>query len=324
MSERVPFSTHGFAVVVCRNFDGKWLAVKETRNRGWWLPAGLVDPGEDFIQAAHRECFEEAFVRIVIKGVLRVEHSVYAPTHARMRVIFFAEPIDSNQMPKTIADKESEEARWVTLEELKILAKKMPGLRGPELYEWGSYIEKGGSVAPVHFLCREDENVPLTLSAVTQGAPGKEFHEFIEAVEQGNEKLVKKQLLAGFNCNSKINSKDWTPLHLACHANQENILVLLLLSGASIEAKTHKNRTVIHFAAQSTPQILLSVLLGIYQFENPADIVNSKDNDGDTALHFAASMSGKGFIWNLLIENGADPNIPNNKGLTALDIVSNE
>ena len=52
-----------------------------------------------------------------------------------MRVIFFAMPIDHNQVPKTISDKESEEARWVSLEDLKILAKKSPGLRGPELYE---------------------------------------------------------------------------------------------------------------------------------------------------------------------------------------------
>ena len=321
MSERVPFSTHGFSVVVCRNFDGRWLAVKETRNRGWWLPAGLVDPGEDFIQAAHRECLEEAFVRIAIKGILRVEHSVYAPTHARMRVIFYAEPIDSNQVPKTISDRESEEARWVTLDELRILAKKSPGLRGPELYEWGSYLEKGGSVAPVHFLCREDENIPLTQSAVT--SQGKDFQIFVQAVEQGDEETVKKKLVNGVNCNNKINNKDWTALHLACHANQESIVAMLLLAGGDIEAKTHKNRSVLHFAAQSKSKILQMVLLGIYKSNTPEDVVNQTDEAGDTPLHFAASMNGKGISWDLLVENGADPNIPNSKGLTPLDIVSN-
>ena len=27
---------------------GKWLAVKETKNRGWWIPGGAVDCGETF------------------------------------------------------------------------------------------------------------------------------------------------------------------------------------------------------------------------------------------------------------------------------------
>ena len=107
---RSPFSTHGFSVVVVRNHDGRWLAVKETRNRGWWLPAGLVNEGETFFQAAHRECREEANVEIELKGILRVEHSVYGPTSARMRVVFYAVPVDDRQIPKDYPDKESEEA----------------------------------------------------------------------------------------------------------------------------------------------------------------------------------------------------------------------
>jgi hypothetical protein len=36
-----------------------------------------------------------------------------------MRVIFFAEPKDKKQIPKQVEDKESVEARWVTLEQFK-------------------------------------------------------------------------------------------------------------------------------------------------------------------------------------------------------------
>jgi 8-oxo-dGTP pyrophosphatase MutT (NUDIX family) len=93
-SERTIFRSNNFAVVICRNFDGKWLAVKETRQRGWWIPAGAVDFNESFILAAHRECFEEAGIEIEIKGVLRVEHKVQG-NQARMRVVFFAQPIDN-------------------------------------------------------------------------------------------------------------------------------------------------------------------------------------------------------------------------------------
>jgi hypothetical protein len=66
-----------------------------------------------------------------------------------MRVIFYAEPADRNQTPKQFPDKESEEARWVTIEDLKALGFQEPGLRGDELVEWGTYIENGGHIAPL-------------------------------------------------------------------------------------------------------------------------------------------------------------------------------
>lgn len=100
---RTIFKTVSFALVICRNFDGKWLAVNESRGRGWWIPAGAVDLGESFEEAAKRECMEEAGIEINLKGVLRVEHKVTGDK-ARMRVVFFAEPIDENQHPKSIAD----------------------------------------------------------------------------------------------------------------------------------------------------------------------------------------------------------------------------
>lgn len=88
-------------MVIVRNFDGRFLAVNETRNRGWWIPGGAVDKGESFYDAAHRETWEEASIKINIKGVLRVEHSVEpGGSNVRMRVIFFAEPKDDKQVPK--------------------------------------------------------------------------------------------------------------------------------------------------------------------------------------------------------------------------------
>ncbi len=79
--------------------------------------------------AAIRECFEEASVKVELKGVLRVEHSVSGADSARMRVIFYAEPIDDKQVPKKVADSESLEARWVTPNEFM----KLDKIRGHEL-----------------------------------------------------------------------------------------------------------------------------------------------------------------------------------------------
>ncbi len=68
--------------------------MNETNNRGWWIPGGGVDPGESFDAAAYRECREEANIDIELKGVLRVEHALQGSDSARMRLIFYAEPID--------------------------------------------------------------------------------------------------------------------------------------------------------------------------------------------------------------------------------------
>ena len=119
--ERVAFETDGFSVVVCKHpDDGRFLAVKETKRRGWWLPAGHVDSGQNFVEAAFRETMEEAGVEVNLIGILAVEHTVSYDNHARMRVIFYAEPCNPDCTLKTIPDDESECAAWMTLEDLEV------------------------------------------------------------------------------------------------------------------------------------------------------------------------------------------------------------
>lgn len=120
MSTRIQFQTDGFSLVVCRHPDGRFLAVKETKGRGWWLPAGHVDAGQNFVEAALRETVEEAGLEVNLKGVLAVEHTLCSNTTARMRVIFYAEPADPHAIPKTIPDKESECAAWLSLSHLQV------------------------------------------------------------------------------------------------------------------------------------------------------------------------------------------------------------
>ena len=88
-------------MIICRNpKTGKFLAVNETKNRGWWIPGGAVDAGETFRMAAVRECMEEAGIDIELKGVIAVEHRLFSESGYKMRVIFYAEPRDPNQIPK--------------------------------------------------------------------------------------------------------------------------------------------------------------------------------------------------------------------------------
>ena len=90
----------------------------ETRNRGWWIPGGAIDAGENFMQGAKRECLEEAGIDVDLKGILRVDYGVQGD-QARMRAIFYAEPSTPEQARslKTVADSESVMAKWVTLDE---------------------------------------------------------------------------------------------------------------------------------------------------------------------------------------------------------------
>lgn len=153
------FTMLGITLVVCRNAEGKWLAVKETRNRGWWLPGGRVDPPETFFEAGLREVKEEAGIDVVLKGILRVEHNITSSTFERLKVVFYAEPKDENDSIKSIPDLESEEARWVTIDELLKLDQERPGWRGPELYEWATYLEEGGAIYPLSLLTEEGNDV---------------------------------------------------------------------------------------------------------------------------------------------------------------------
>jgi ADP-ribose pyrophosphatase len=55
--------------------DGKYLLVQETQEhcRGQWnIPAGGVDDGENVIDAAKREVFEETGCKVEITGILEI------------------------------------------------------------------------------------------------------------------------------------------------------------------------------------------------------------------------------------------------------------
>jgi ADP-ribose pyrophosphatase YjhB (NUDIX family) len=143
-----PVNLYAFAlVVVRRKEDGKYLLVQEFAQSGYWLPGGRVDNSENLEVAAIRETQEEAGVDINLIGVLTIQ---FNHPHGRLRVIYYAEPKDKNQKPKSIPDYESVGASWVSPEELN----KIP-LRGNEPLIWIDYLEKGGQIYPLSVFTRE-------------------------------------------------------------------------------------------------------------------------------------------------------------------------
>lgn len=147
---RDPLSLHAFALVLVRR-DERVLVVRETQHGGgWYLPAGRVEPGESLMDAAVRETLEEAGVPITLEGVVRVE---YTPVGhgVRVRAIFTARPSDDTP-PKSVPDEHTEEARFVTLEELAALP-----LRGGEVESIARFVLGGGAVHPLSVLGNEGE-----------------------------------------------------------------------------------------------------------------------------------------------------------------------
>ena len=69
--------------------------------------------------AALRECREEAGIDVKLRGILKIDHGVKSEI-ALMRVIFYAEPssIEMCENLKSLPDDESQEAKWVTNNQL--------------------------------------------------------------------------------------------------------------------------------------------------------------------------------------------------------------
>jgi phosphatase NudJ len=151
---RPPIPTYYFALVVVRRKTARgeeFLLVHENKkDRGWYLPAGRVEPGEKITRAARRECLEETGVKIVIDGILRIEHEP-REGDARCRVFFTGRPKDENAAtPKSEPDSESLGAAWVTLDELPKYS-----LRADEVADVLRYVASGGEVVSPHILTPE-------------------------------------------------------------------------------------------------------------------------------------------------------------------------
>jgi phosphatase NudJ len=270
MDKRIAFSTHGFSVVVIRHpKTQKWLAVNETRGRGWWLPAGHVDRGQTFRDAALAEAQEEAGISIKFDGLLAIEHTLQSSSDARMRVVFLASPSDPEAPIKTVPDAESLGAEWMTVEQLKDLAALPPpkGLRGKELLRWAMYIEAGGPIAPIEMLQDEDDGPCEALSKLqTKGLDrqhalvNRDEAPLLLAARHGDVAALKSALENGANIEVVTMPKHWSALHLAVDVQAEEVVRTLLLAQANANATTHKGRTPLHMACDR-PSVAITRLL---------------------------------------------------------------
>ena len=147
---RGPIPTWCFAFVVVRRGDRFLLVEERKHGGGWYLPAGRVELGETFAEAAVRETQEEAGLAIVIDGILRVEHTPMPGGSARLRVIFAASPADPDAEPRTTPNEHTLGARFMTLEETRGVR-----MRGADARAMIEAVAAGAAVAPASVLTHE-------------------------------------------------------------------------------------------------------------------------------------------------------------------------
>ena len=141
------------ALVVVREGD-RYVLVDEHRDRGWYLPAGRVDPGESIVEGARREVREEAGLEVELDGIIRIEHTpAQGHRDARLRVVFVAHVVGGAL--KTEADDESRGAAWVGVHELYRYR-----LRSPEVIRHIRYVAQGRPIAPMSLLAEEGAPYP--------------------------------------------------------------------------------------------------------------------------------------------------------------------
>ena len=134
----------------------------------------------------------------------------------------------------------------------------------------------------------------------------------IQAARDDDLETVRSLLASGVD----VNMEDYdgrTALGWAAYKGHTEICRFLVENGADVEAKSKKGITPLMLAADQSHMRICMLLL-----EKGADIDAKTTDNGQTALMTAASKRENGAIVTLLLENGAEVNMENDKGATAL------
>jgi ankyrin repeat protein len=169
---------------------------------------------------------------------------------------------------------------------------------------------KGGDVSTIQLLA-EQYNVGIEVRS--KGEKDKGFTLLMIAVGQGKEaairhlKCLKADLKATDNTGRGL-------LHLAVNRNDLKTVQLLVDLGVQTGTMDDDRNTPLHHAATEGYQEIAGFLIK----ETPG-LVNSENQDRETPLDSAAE-AGSVNILELLVENGARVDLPNNEGATALHL----
>ncbi|MGD8716992.1 MAG: ankyrin repeat domain-containing protein [Desulfobacterales bacterium] len=147
-------------------------------------------------------------------------------------------------------------------------------------------------------------------------SPSDINEKMVKAAMEGDTAAVVELLAKGADVNAKGRYSGWTPLILAARRGETGLVNFLLSYGADVNEKSDvRNRTAIMEAARNRKVETVKALL-------TADPdVDAVDWEGYTVLMFAA-VSGQSDIVDVLLTHGADVNVKNKVGSSALTMAS--
>lgn len=137
--------------------------------------------------------------------------------------------------------------------------------------------------------------------------------DFYEAIRASDIERVKKVLA---DEELDVNARDregWTPLHIAVHDGNRDMIQLLIARGADVNVRDRSGRTPLYQITFWNDVKAADLLLS-----KGAD-VNAKDNNGSMALHNAVK-EGYRDVARLLLIKGADVNAEDNDGNSPLKL----
>lgn len=109
-----------------------------------------------------------------------------------------------------------------------------------------------------------------------------------------------------------VNNMGQTPLYLALMYGYNDVALFLIEHGADPSAQAYDKHTPLHMASRQGLEVVAQELIA-----NGADI-NVLDNEGKTPLHESINWHSGAVL--LLLENGADPKIPDHNKVPLHDI----
>ncbi|KAB2018874.1 hypothetical protein ES319_D08G259900v1 [Gossypium barbadense] len=136
----------------------------------------------------------------------------------------------------------------------------------------------------------------------------------LEAAAGCGEELIVELLLAHKASTERSEWSSWGPIHRAAVGGHVEVLRLLFLKGANVDALTKDGNTALHLAVEERRKDCIRLLLAN---GSKPDVRNTKE--GDTPLHIAAGL-GDEQIVKLLLQKGANKDIRNKTGKTAYDV----
>jgi len=114
------------------------------------------------------------------------------------------------------------------------------------------------------------------------------------------------------------NHQSYTPLHYACAGNNTEIISMLLDSGANLFSKTDKGYIPIHIACQIGSGEVLEHLITKCPSERKQQMLEAKDNNGNTPLLVAKEAPNQAAFNLLQSTYKCDSNAKSNCGDTVL------